>query len=114
LARGFLAGNRKRGEGNGETLRAKTDDYAHKLYYKDSDYTVVDRLTEIAQHKGAKNAQVALAWMLSRPGVSAPIIGVSKPDHLDDAVAALTLKLDAEEIKALEEPYESHRILGHS
>ena len=114
LARGFLAGNRKRGEGKGETLRARTDEYAHKLYYKDSDYIVVDRLSEISQRKSAKNSQVALAWMLSRPGVSAPIIGVSKPEHLDDAVAALTIKLDPEEIKSLEEPYEPHRILGHT
>jgi aryl-alcohol dehydrogenase (NADP+) len=116
LARGFLAGNRKRGEAKdkAETLRAKTDDFAHKLYYKDSDYTVVDRLTEIAQRKGAKNAQVALAWMLSRAGVAAPVIGVSKPEHLDDAVAALLIKLDTEEIKSLEEPYEPHRILGHA
>ncbi len=114
LARGFLAGNRKRGEGKGETLRAKTDDYAHKIYYADSDYTVVDRLTEIAQHKGAKNAQVALAWVLAKPGISAPIIGASKPEHLDDAVAALAIKLSPEEIKALEQSYEPHRVLGHS
>jgi len=116
LARGFLAGNRKRGEAptDSETLRAKTDDFAHKLYYKDSDYTVVDRLTEIAQQKGAKNAQVALAWMLARPGITAPIIGASKPTHIDDAVAALSIKLTPEEIKSLEAPYEPHRILGHA
>ncbi len=118
LARGFLAGNRKRGDGKeqgiGETLRAKTDDYARKLYYNDSDYTVVERVTEIAQRKGVKNAQVALAWLLAKPGVSAPIIGVSKPEHLDDAVAALTVKLSPEEMKALEEPYEPHPVLGHS
>ena len=81
LARGFLAGNRKANEDKkqAETTRARTDDFAHSLYYRDSDFTVVHRLTEIAQARGVKNAQVALAWMLAKPGVSAPIIGASKP-----------------------------------
>jgi aryl-alcohol dehydrogenase (NADP+) len=116
LARGFLAGNRKANEDKkqAETTRARTDDFAHSLYYRDSDFTVVDRLTEIAQARGVKNAQVALAWMLSKPGVSAPIIGASKPYQLEDALAAMEIKLDADEIKRLEEPYEPHAILGHS
>jgi aryl-alcohol dehydrogenase-like predicted oxidoreductase len=111
LARGFLAGKRRRGD---ETLRAKTDTYAQGLYYKDSDYAVVDRLSEVAQKRGVSNSQIALAWMLSKPGVTAPIIGASKLPHLEDALQAVSIKLSDEEIKSLEEPYEPHRILGHS
>jgi 1-deoxyxylulose-5-phosphate synthase len=111
LARGFLAGNRNQKD-RGETLRAKTDDFAHKLYYRQSDFTVVDRLSEIAQKRGVENAQIALAWMLGKPGVSAPIIGASKMPHLDQAIAALDIHLDESEIKALEEPYEPHPVLG--
>ena len=114
LARGFLTGSRKRGEGFGNTLRAKTDEYAQGLYYKDSDFTVVDRVTEIAQKRGVNNAQVALAWVLAQPGVSAPIIGASKLQHLEDALRALEVKLTPEEIRSLEEPYEPHPVLGHS
>jgi aryl-alcohol dehydrogenase (NADP+) len=113
LARGFLAGNRK-AKGEGDTERAKTDDYAHKLYYQDADYTVVDRVTQVAAKRGVPNAQVALAWLLQQPGVTAPIIGASKPHHLDDALAAVNLKLEPEEMKALEEPYQPHPILGHA
>ena len=113
LARGFLAGNRSKQE-KGETVRAKTDAFAHDLYYREADFTVVDRITEIAKKRGVNNAQVALAWMLSKPEVSAPIIGASKMSHLEDALNALEIKLDPEEIKALEEPYEPHPILGHS
>jgi aryl-alcohol dehydrogenase-like predicted oxidoreductase len=113
LARGFLIGNR-RAEDRGETVRAKTDEYAHNLYYQDSDFAVVDRLTEVAKKRGLPNAQVALAWLLETPGVTAPIIGASKMQHLDDAIAALGVKLSAAEKKALEEPYRPHRVLGHS
>ncbi len=113
LARGFLAGNRK-AEGFGETIRAKTDDYAQKMYYQPSDFTVVDRLSEIAGKRGVPNAQVALAWVLAQPGVTAPIIGASKMQHLDDAVAALSIKLEDAELKALAEPYRPHPVLGHS
>src|ERR1700749_3510996 len=111
LARGFLAGNRNQAD-RGETLRAKTDDFAHKLYYRESDFTVVDRVTEIAKKRGVTNAQVALAWVLAKPGVSSPIIGASKMSHLDQAIAALDVKLSEAEIKALEEPYEPHPVLG--
>jgi 1-deoxyxylulose-5-phosphate synthase len=116
LARGFLAGNRKPDEDKkeSETTRARTDDFAHSLYYRPSDFTVVDRLTEIAQARGVKNAQIALAWMLSRSGVSAPIIGASKAYQLEDALAALSIQLTPEEIARLEEPYEPHPVLGHS
>jgi 1-deoxyxylulose-5-phosphate synthase len=114
LARGFLTGTRKRGDGKSETTRARTDDFAHSLYYRESDFTVVDRVTEIADSRGVTNAQVALAWMLAKPVVSSPIIGASKPYQLEDALGALELKLTEDEVKRLEEPYEPHPILGHS
>jgi 1-deoxyxylulose-5-phosphate synthase len=113
LARGFLAGNRRR-QDRGETARAKSDEFAHLMYYQDSDFAVVERVSEIAQKRGVPNAQVALAWLLHRPGVTAPIVGASKPHHLSDAVAAASLKLDEAEIKALNEPYRPHRVLGHN
>lgn len=113
LARGFLAGNRRR-QDKGETTRAKSDEFAHNMYYNDSDFTVVDRVSEIAKKRGVPNAQVALAWMLQVPGITAPIVGASKMNHLEDAIAACELKLDADEIKSLEEPYTPHRVLGHA
>jgi aryl-alcohol dehydrogenase (NADP+) len=113
LARGFVAGNRH-AQGFGETTRARTDEYAQKMYYQPSDFAVVDRVGEIARQRGIPNAQVALAWVLQQPGVTAPIVGASKMKHLDDAVAALAVKLDAAELKALGEPYQPHPVLGHS
>jgi aryl-alcohol dehydrogenase-like predicted oxidoreductase len=113
LARGFLAGNRTK-ENYGETVRAKTDDYAQKLYYQESDFTVVQRVSEIAKKRAVPNAEVALAWILAQPGVTAPIIGASKMHHLEDAVSALKLKLTDEELRSLEEPYVPHAVLGHS
>ncbi|MBC7926334.1 MAG: aldo/keto reductase [Bryobacteraceae bacterium] len=113
LARGFLAGNRRK-EDHGETVRAKTDDIAQRMYYQPSDFTVVERVTEIAARRGVSNAQIALAWVLARPGVTAPIVGASRMQHLDDALAALDLRLDADELRALEEPYMPHPVLGHS
>jgi aryl-alcohol dehydrogenase-like predicted oxidoreductase len=112
LARGLLTG--KRTKERNETLRAKTDEFGKSLYYQDSDFDIVNRLTEIATKKGLPNAQVALAWMLTKPAITAPIIGASKPGHLEDAVAALSVKLTPEEIKLLEEPYQLHPVLGHS
>lgn len=113
LARGFLAGNRRR-EDYGETLRAKTDDYGQKLYYHDSDFKVVDCVSEIAQKRGVSNMQIALAWILQQPGITAPIIGASKLHHLEEAVTALKVKLEADELKALAAPYEPHAVAGHS
>ena len=117
LARGFLAGNRGRagggGEKGGETLRARTDEYAQSLYYADSDFRVVDRVVGIARERGVTPARVALAWILGQPGVTAPIIGATKVEQLDDAVAALDLTLDDEERRRLEEPYVPHPVLGH-
>jgi aryl-alcohol dehydrogenase (NADP+) len=112
LARGFLAGNR-RPEDKGETVRAKTDEYSHSLYYQPGDFQVVERVTEIAKKRQVTNAQVALAWILQQPGVTAPIIGATKPHHIDDAMKALEIKLDREELKALTDPYQPHPILGH-
>ena len=113
LPRGFLACNRTREKG-GETERARTDDYAHSMYYDASDFDVVDRVVELAKRRGVKPVQIALAWILHRPGVTAPIIGASKPYHLDDALAALEIALSEDEMKMLEEPYRPHAILGHS
>jgi 1-deoxyxylulose-5-phosphate synthase len=112
LARGFLAGNRNKD--GGETTRSKTDDYAKNLYYQEDDFAVAERTTEVAKSKGLPNMQVALAWILSKRVVTAPIIGASKPHHLDDALAALNVKLTPEEIARLEEPYKPHNISGHS
>jgi 1-deoxyxylulose-5-phosphate synthase len=112
LARGFLAGNRRAAD-RGDTLRAKTDDFAHKLYYTDSDFTIAERVSALAARRGLKPAQIALAWLLAQPGVTAPIVGASKLDHLDDAVAALDVRLDADERRFLEELYQPHPVLGH-
>ena len=111
LARGFLAGNR-RGPDKGDTARAKTDDFAHKMYYADSDFEIADRVVSVAEARGVKPAQVALAWILQQPGVTAPIVGASKMYQLEEAVAALDLKLTPEECRQLEEPYQPHRVLG--
>ena len=114
LARGFLAGNRSAKGDFGTTVRAKTDDYGKGLYYRQSDFRVVDRVSEVAKKRGVSNTQVALCWVLQQPGITAPIIGASKMHHLDEAVAALSLRLDDSELAALAEPYEPHPVLGHS
>ncbi len=112
MARGFFAGNRKRG-GGGETARANSDPFANGLYFRDEDFVVADRVAEVAQERGVTGSQMALAWILSKPYVHSPIIGATKMDHLDQAIAALDIKLSDEEIKRLEEPYKPHPILGH-
>lgn len=112
LARGFLAGNRTKDKG-GETARSKSDDFAHSMYYEDSDFKIVDRVSELARQHSVSNAQIALAWMLHKPGISAPIIGASKSYQLEEALKALDISLTADELKALEEPYRPHPILGH-
>jgi len=113
LARGFLMGNRRK-EGFGETVRSRTDEYAQRMYYQDSDFQVVDRLSEIARRRGVSNARVALAWVLAQPGITSPIVGARRMEHLEDAVASVELKLDESELRALEEPYRPHPVLGHS
>lgn len=112
LARGFLTGRRPR-ETRGETLRGQTDTYAHGMYYRDDDYTVVDRVVAVAERHGVKPAQIALAWLLNKPGVVAPIIGASKMYQLEEAVAAVEVKLSAEDHAYLEEVYQPHPVLGH-
>ena len=110
LARGFLAANRTKD--GGVTDRGRTDAFGRSLYGRDEDFAVVGRLTEVARARDIPNTQAALAWMLSKPCITAPIVGASKPHHLDDAVAALSVKLSEEEIRRLEEPYRPHPVLG--
>jgi aryl-alcohol dehydrogenase (NADP+) len=111
LARGYLARTRDTIK---ETVRAGSDQFAGYLYRRESDLDIVDRNAEVAARLGVKPAQTALAWMLGKPGVVAPIIGASKPHHLQDAVAALDIELSAEDVKSLEELYEPHPVLGHT
>jgi 1-deoxyxylulose-5-phosphate synthase len=112
LARGFLAGGRAR-PGEGETERARTDEFAPRLYYREADYRVVEAVSHLAAARGAPNMQIALAWVLRNPAVTAPIIGASRPEHLEDALAALSLKLTDEEARALEAPYQPKPVLDH-
>jgi 1-deoxyxylulose-5-phosphate synthase len=113
MARGFFAGDRKRG-GGGETTRAQSDPFANDLYFREEDFMVADKAAEVAKNHNVSASQVALAWVLSRSGVSAPIIGSSRIEHLDQAIAALDIQLTEDEIKLLEESYRPHPVLGHS
>lgn len=113
LARGFFAGNRKR-EGGGETTRANNDEYADRLYFREEDFDVAERVQETARNRGITGSQVALAWLLNKPHITAPIIGATKLAHLEEAIAALEIDLSEDEIKFLEEPYQPHPVLGHS
>jgi aryl-alcohol dehydrogenase (NADP+) len=112
LARGFLAGGREK-PGEGNTERARTDEFAPRLYYREPDHAVVEAVGAVAKARGVPNMQVALAWVLSKPVVTAPIIGASKAHHITDAVAALGLKLTDEEVAALEKPYKPKPVLDH-
>ncbi|MDH5605291.1 MAG: aldo/keto reductase [Anaerolineae bacterium] len=112
LARGFLAGNRTK-EKSGETARAKSDDFARSLYFKETDFEIVERATAMAKKKGVTPAQIALAWLLHKPGVAAPIVGATKMAHLEQAVSALEIGLSDEEMTELEELYQPHEVLGH-
>jgi 1-deoxyxylulose-5-phosphate synthase len=112
LARGWLAGTRTRA-GERQTTRAVTDAYADELYGRPEDFDVVERVAEVASERGVPPAQVALAWLLHKPGVTAPIVGATKLAHLEDALAAAGLTLSPEEIERLEEPYRPHPVLGH-
>jgi 1-deoxyxylulose-5-phosphate synthase len=113
LARGLLAGNRTRG-GERLTTRANTDRFGDMLYKPEIDFDVVERASQVAGARGVPTAQVALAWLLGKPGVTAPIVGATKLEHLEDALAAEQLELTGEEIEALEEPYVPHAVAGHS
>jgi 1-deoxyxylulose-5-phosphate synthase len=112
LARGLLAGTRTR-DGEKLTTRAQTDSFGDSLYTPEVDFAVVDRVAEVARERGVAPAQVALAWLLGKPGVTAPIVGATKLEHLDDAIVAEQLSLSAEEVTRLEEPYVPHAVSGH-
>jgi aryl-alcohol dehydrogenase (NADP+) len=112
LARGFLAGNRRRGQKDA-TLREKHDDYGHSLYYTEADYVIADTVVAVARAKRVLPIQVALAWILRQPDVTAPIISVTKREQLEQLVDGLSVTLTPEEVRALESPYQPHRILGH-
>jgi aryl-alcohol dehydrogenase (NADP+) len=112
LARGFLSGNRLRQDW-GETVRAKSDEFAHNMYYQESDFIVVERVIELAEQRGATPSQIALAWLLHQPGVTAPIIGASQMAHLEQDAAVIEIELSPEELEMLQEPYQPHSILGH-
>lgn len=105
LARGLLAGR-------GSTIRAETDEYARRLYH-DHDFPIAERVIEVAQKRAAPAAQIALAWLLSRPGITAPVVGATRVEHVDDAVGSLNITLDDAEVKRLEELYQPHPVLGH-
>ncbi len=111
LARGFLTGNRTR-DGKNLTTRAGSDPFADP-YYTEDGFAVVDAVAKVAAARGVSQGEVALAWMLQSPGVTAPIIGTTKLKHLDEAIKALDLELTAEEIGAVEAPYKAHQIFGH-
>lgn len=113
LARGFLAGNRKNRDDR-PTVRAQTDDYAQTLYYQQNDFDTLERVLELAQQKGVKPAQIALAWLLHQPGITAPIVGASKLYQLEEAVAAADITLTADELTYLQEVYQPHPVLEHS
>jgi len=112
LARGVLAGNRTRA-GDRSTTRSGTDPFTDHLYAQPTDFDVVERVAEVASARGVPPAQVALAWVLAQPGITAPIVGATKPGHLTDALAAEQLELTEEEIVSLQEPYVPHPVLGH-
>ena len=111
LARGLLAGNRGPG-GEKRTVRANNDEFGDSLYTEE-DFAVADAVVEVATGKGVRPAQVALAWLLSRPGLTAPILGATKVEHLEDALGAVDVTLTDDEIKRVEEPYRPHGIRGH-
>ena len=113
LARGMLTGNRTRG-GELATTRAGSDPLSDSQYNTDADFDVAGRLAEVAAGRGVPPAQIALAWLLHKPAVTAPIVGATKLRHVEDALAAPGLALSDEEIRRLEEPYIPHRVLGHS
>jgi aryl-alcohol dehydrogenase-like predicted oxidoreductase len=112
LARGLLAGNRTRA-GERLTTRARTDAFGDSLYVPEIDFAVVERVAEVAASRGVPSAQLALAWLLHKPGVTAPIVGATKVEHLEDAIAAESLSLTEDEIARLEEPYVPHAVSGH-
>jgi aryl-alcohol dehydrogenase (NADP+) len=112
LARGLLTGKRS-SQDWGDTARAQTDDYGHQLYAGSRDEEIMARVEELARRQGVTPAQVAVAWLLHQPGVTAPIVGASKMHHLEEAVAAVEIRLSAEEQAYLGEPYQPQPVRGH-
>lgn len=112
LARGFLTGRYKRGK-TPDSARYRTDKYFAERFFRPEDFDIVERAEEIAKEKGVTTAQVALAWLLHK-GINAPIIGATKVEQVEEAAAATDIKLSDDEMKKLEEPYKTHRILGHT
>ena len=113
LARGFLAGNRRK-EDWGDTMRSKSDTFGHSMYFREEDFAIVERAGEVAKERGVTVPQIALAWLMNKPHISAPIIGATKMDHLEQAITAVDIHLTEDEVKRLEEPYKPHPVLGHS
>jgi len=113
LARGFLAGTRKKLDDKESTTRAGSDGLANFLYSQESDWKVAEANLEVAAARGIPPARTALAWLRSRPGVTAPIVGATRLTHLDDALASLEVELTDEEVTKLEAPYVPHPVLGH-
>jgi aryl-alcohol dehydrogenase-like predicted oxidoreductase len=112
LARGFLTKNRPKDSG-GATVRGKSDGFSQSMYKEEADYAVVDQVSAIAAERGVSNAEVALAWLLHQRGVTAPIVGATKLEHIDAAVRAAALRLSPQELEALGRPYVPHPVLGH-
>jgi aryl-alcohol dehydrogenase-like predicted oxidoreductase len=113
LARGFLAGNRKPDKMASDTARSKSDNFAHDYYYQEADFEIVNRVVALAEKHGVKPAQIALAWILHKPGIASPIIGATKMSHLEQAVAATEITLTSDEMDTLEECYQPRPVLGH-
>jgi 1-deoxyxylulose-5-phosphate synthase len=111
IARGFVTGERRK-EDWGDTVRSKTDDYMKKLYYTPQDFAITERITDVSRRRGLLNVQVALAWVLQQPGITAPIVGVTKLEQLDQLVGALPVKLDEEELQALSEVYQPKEVVA--
>ena len=112
LARGFLAGNRRRGSKDA-TKREQHDEFGHGLYYQETDYDIADRVVQVAREKGVLPIQIALAWVLRQPGITAPIVGTSKLEQLDQLIDGLSITLTPDESRFLEEEYQPHPVLGH-
>ncbi len=112
LARGFLAGGRRAG-GTGDTLRARTDEIARSMYFRPSDFAVADAVAAVARERGVTPAQIACAWVLQAPGVTAPIVGTTRLTHVKELIGSIEIKLSKEEVAALENPYEPHPVLGY-
>ncbi|MBN2387790.1 MAG: aldo/keto reductase [Anaerolineales bacterium] len=112
LARGFFAGNRRQ-PGEGETIRAQNDPLADNFYFQETDFTIAERVAQAAAQHGISGSQIALAWLLGKPHITAPIIGATRLEHLEQSIAALDIRLDEEVIKSIEEPYRPRPVLGH-